>query len=184
MTVKGLLIALSAVFFLGCAVTGPPPGTVAMVNGEAAPRIVYDILVQAAQTGMQRAGVPLRQTDVRKTKIEAAALKGAVHDSVVAQLARKRKVTANDQEVDAALSKLEAALGGPANFDQRLESSGVDRQQYRILYHYTLLEQKMRAVDSDYDKTLAKAIKDAKVEAYVGPCSTEHEYPKCLGLTG
>ncbi|GAC1656583.1 MAG: hypothetical protein NVS9B1_12300 [Candidatus Dormibacteraceae bacterium] len=177
----GTALAVTLLLAASCSFGGPPPGTVATVNGKVAPKTIYDILVKATEAEMQRAGVPLRSGDGRTLKVEGAALKGTVHDAVVEQVADERKVTATPAEVTAALQKMETALGGRSVLDQRLEASGLDRQEFATLYHYTLLEQKMREKDPGYDKEFAKRLAAASVQAYVGPCASDHEYPRCLG---
>lgn len=176
-----LILVVVLLVSSACAEAAPAPGTIATVNGRPAPKMVYDLLRKSTEAGMQKAGIPLRNGDPRVSRVEAAALKGSVHDAVVEQLAVARKVTATQAEVDDALTRIETALGGKNAFDQKLEGSGLDRREYAALYHYTLLEQKMRNTDPGYDKAFAKKLAEAAVQAYVGPCATNHEYPKCLG---
>ncbi len=85
-------------------------------------------------------------------------------------------------EVDAAIGKLEAAVGGRDALDQRLEAQGLSRPTYQRLFRYNVMSIKLQELDpTGYRKKIDRTSKEAKVKAYVGPCQDDHEYPRCLG---
>lgn len=45
---------------------------------------------------------------------------------------------------------------------------------------YTLLDRKLRAADERWDEHLAGALRAASVQAFVGPCASDHRYPRCV----
>jgi len=179
------LVSLTAVALLaGCGGQQTPPGRAAVVNGDAVPTARYDLLVSSAQRRIESSGFHVDWSSARgKTRlreIQAQSVRLAVRDAVIEQMARKRGVQVGDPEVDEALRSLEELAGGAGPLDQRLELEGLTRAQYRSLLRYTLLDRKLRALDDQYDAHLASALRAAGVEAYVGPCASDHRYPRCV----
>jgi parvulin-like peptidyl-prolyl isomerase len=181
---RTLLIALAA---LAVACGGPqaPAGGAAVVNGDVVTTARYDLLVSSAKLRIERSGV--QQVDWESSRgrtqlreIQAQALRLAVRDAVIEQLARRSGVSVGDADLDRALSALEGVSGGAQQLDQRLEQEGLTRAQYRTLLGDTLLDRELRAGDAQFDQHLADALRRAGVRAYVGPCASDHEYPRCV----
>ena len=170
----------------GCSIGAPPDNVAATVNGKDVPISLYESLTKLTISDMRRAGVAVNPaTDTGRgqlQRVHTSALKNAIRDTLIDQLGRSRKLTVSAAELDAGIAKIQAAVGGPDQFKLRLEAQGITEAEFRTIYHFNLLDQKLRAADPNgYDKALAKSVEDAKVTAYVGPCSSDHEYPKCAG---
>ena len=179
-----LLIAL-ALLAVACGGEAAPTGGAAVVNGDVVTTARYDLLVSSARLRIERTGI--QQVDwnsaqgrTRLREIEAQALRLAVRNAVIEQLARDRGVGVGDPDLDRAITALEGATGGPQQLDQRLEQEGLTRAQYRTLLRDTLLDRELRAGDERYDQHLEDALRRAGVRAYVGPCASDHQYPRCV----
>jgi parvulin-like peptidyl-prolyl isomerase len=183
--VKRLVLVVLALLATACGGGGPAPGA-AVVNGEVVAGARYQLLVSSAQLRIERSGV--QQVDwgsaqgrAQLRQIEAQALRLAVRDAVIEQLGRRRGVSVGEADLDAALTALEGVSGGAEQLDQRLALEGLTRAQYRTLLRDTLLDRELRAGDDGYDKHLADALRRAAVQAYAGPCASDHQYPRCAG---
>jgi hypothetical protein len=182
-----LLILFAQITLAACA--SAPAGAAATVNGEPIPSHYYDILVTASQRRAEQVGVAISwDTSMgarRLTRIQTDTIKRLVHNSVVAQIAKTRGVMVSDAELDTAMGRIETAFGGAPTVDQKLEQSGLNRDDYRALYRFFLLDQKLRQVDpSGYPTALDRATRDAKVQVYVGPCQQDHDYARCVEASG
>ena len=113
-------------------------------------------------------------------QIQVQALQLAVRDAVIEQQARQRGVSLSVGDLDEAVAALERLAGGPDQLDQRLQMEGLSRADYLALLRYTLLDRKLRAADERWDEHLAAAVRAAGVQAFVGPCATDHRYPRCV----
>ena len=178
-----LLFLIGQLLLAACATA--PEGAAAMVNGEPVPAHYYDILVFSSQRRAEQVGIAVDWNSTtgtrRLTRIQTDTIKRLVHNSVVAQIAKTRGVTVSDADLDVAMGNIESAFGGAASVDQKLEQSGLDRDDYRALYRYFLLDQKLRQIDpTGYPNMLDQATKDAKVQVYVAPCQQDHEYARCV----
>jgi len=180
------LIPLIALFLClaGCGGQAAPASSAAVVNDEAVPTARYQLLVSSAQRRIESSGLPVDWNAARGRsqlgQIQAQALKLAVRDTIMEQQARKRGVSVRPADQDEALTALEGLAGGPDQLDQRLAMEGLSRADYRALLRYTLLDRKLRAADDRWDEHLAAAISAARVRAFVGPCATDHRYPRCV----
>ena len=178
-----LLTTLAAVALAGCAGQARPDGA-AIVNLQVVPTATYQLLVSSAQRRIESSGLQVdwdsRQGRSRLREIQAQALRLAVRDTVIEQLAPERGVSVGDADVDEALRALERVAGGSEQLDQRLELEGLSRPQYRTLLRDTLLDRELRARDPHYDQRLADALRRAAVQAFVGPCAADHRYPRCV----
>ena len=181
-----LLILVAQVLLAACA--SAPVGAAATVNGETISAHYYDVLVAVSQRRAEQVGVAVDWNSTtgarRLSLIQTDTIKRLVHNSVVEQIAKTRGVAVSDAELDAAMGNIETAFGGAAAVDQKLEQSGMNRDDYRALYRYFLLDQKLREIDpAGYSNALDQATKDAKVQVYVGPCQQEHDYARCVDAT-
>jgi len=181
---RALLIAFAA---LAVACGGPPApaGAAAVVNGDVVTTGRYDLLVSSARLRIERSGVQRVDWDsargrTRLREIQAQALRLAVRNAVIEQLARRGGVQVGGADLDRALTALEGVSGGAQQLDQRLDMEGLTRDQYRTLLRDTLLDRELRAGDERYDQHLADALRRAGVRAYVGPCASDHQYPRCV----
>lgn len=178
------VFAILGVLLGGCQ-AAPGGGVAAEVNGEAVPARLYDALVMASQRRAEQVGMAIHwdtpEGAKRLTQIQSQTLAQLVRDAVVGQLARDRQVAVSDAELDAAMGRVEKVFGGPTGVEQRLQQDGLSRDDFRTLYRYFLLDQKLRRADpSGYEAALSQALKSARVQAYVGPCASEHEYATCI----
>ena len=165
-----------------------PPDSAAVVNGQPVPAHFYDSMVTASKRRTEQVGVPVVwESDAgakRLNTIQTGTIKRLVQNAVVEQIAKDKGVAVSDADLDAALGRIEVAFGGAAAVSQRLDQSGMSRSDYRELYRYFLLDQKLRQTDpSGYPTALDQAIKNAKVQVFVAPCTVEHDYGKCFGTT-
>lgn len=200
-------LLLVCALFLGACTTSPPgpaspsasatvptpsrtpvPDGALTVNGEPVARPLYDLLVRSAQLKVERAGIPVQWNSPdgarRLTGLQVQAIKNLVRNAVVEQLARQRQISVSTTDLDAALAQIEEVLGGPAVLDQQLEQQGLSRDDYRALFRYTLLERKLDQADPAQTAAPAidQAMQTARVQVYVGPCATNHQYPQCVEL--
>ena len=180
------LVAL-AVMLGACANRSPAPAAstvAAIVNREPVPLHLYSALVAASRRKVERAGIAVNWNAPdgadRLNQIEAQALKQLVRNAVIEQLARTRRVAVSAADLDAAMGQLEEGFGGAEAFDQKLEQEGLSREDFRALLRPTLAERTLRVADpAGYEAALERALQRAKVQAYVGPCATNHQYPRC-----
>ncbi len=155
------------------------------VNGESVPLRFYDVLVAASRHRAEQIGIPVAwdspQGERRLAQIQLQTIKQLVRNAVIDQLARERHVDVTDADLDAAMARVDGAFGGAAVVDQKLEHSGLTRADYRALYRFFLLDQKLRQADpSGYPAALEAAMKNAHVQVYVAPCASDHDYATCL----
>lgn len=177
------LIALSLTL-AGCGGQAATAPNAAVVNGEQVPTARYQLLVSSAQRRIESSGLPVdwnaAQGRSQLRQIQAQALQLAVRDTVIEQQARRRGVGIGEADLDEAVTALEGLAGGHEQLDQRLGMEGLSRGDYRALLRYTLLDRKLRAADERWDEHLAGALRAASVQAFVGPCATDHRYPRCV----
>jgi parvulin-like peptidyl-prolyl isomerase len=168
---------------------GPPPipaDAAATVNGKAVPLASYTTLVDASKQKVGQVGIPANWSSPegarRLTSIQYQVLKQVVRNAVILQLANERQITVSDAELAKALAEIEAFYGGPEGFEAKLVQDGLSREDFGTYYRYTMLDRKLRQADpTGYPTALEQAIAQARVQAYVGPCATDHQYPRCLG---
>ncbi|MDQ6885558.1 MAG: SurA N-terminal domain-containing protein, partial [Candidatus Dormibacteraeota bacterium] len=114
--------------------------------------------------------------------VETAALKKLVRDAALEELARERHIVVTVGDLDAAVRRIEAGVGGAGVVDRQLALDRLSRKDFKDQLRFTLLEQKLsRADPAGFPAALAKKLHNARVSAYVGPCQSDHEYPKCAG---
>ena len=172
---------------LGLAACGSAPANTALtVDDLNVPMRLYDVLVQSAQLRLERAGLQVGPGSsagaVRLKGLESAALKKLVRDAALEELARDRHVQVTVGDLDAAVRRIEAGVGGPGVVDRQLALDRLSRQDFKDQLRFTLLEQKLsRADPAGFPAALAKKLDKARVSAYVGPCQSDHSYPKCTG---
>jgi hypothetical protein len=146
---------------------------------------LYKVLVQSGQLHFQRAGLQADSGSAagaaRLKAVEAAAIKKLVRDAALEGLAKQRHIVVTVADLDAAVRRIEIGVGGAAVVDRQLALDHLSRQDFRDQLRFTLLEQKLSLADPrGFPAALAKALKDARVTAYVGPCQSNHTYPQCL----
>jgi hypothetical protein len=166
---------------------GPPPGA-AEVNGAAVPVHLYDVLVKTQQRIAERMGIQVSWGSPAGEKmllrIRKAALGTAVRDAVIEQMALRRHITVESAEASAAMDRIGQAFGGTAALYEMLDQEGISVRDFEQMYYYRLLESKLRRADpAGYDAALRRAIAQAQVQAFVGPCQSAHSYPSCLSGT-
>jgi hypothetical protein len=185
----GLIAILFVASALLSACAAAPRDSAAVVNGEVVSTHYYDVLVNASKRRAEQVGItPAWDTPQgvrRLTSIQSGAIRRLVQNAVVGQIANQRGVSVSDSDLDQALVRIDAAYGGTAAVDGRLDQSGMTREDFRALYRYFLLDQKLRQFDpTGYPSALDQALKDARVSVFVAPCSNNHDYASCLDSAG
>jgi SurA N-terminal domain len=183
--VRKRLLALILVV-LGLSACGSPPAGVAVsVNGADMPSHLYDVIVRSSALRSERQGL---QVDVRTALgarrvrlIESRAIEQLVRDAVLDQLAAKRRIGVGQADLQTTIHVIEHGLGGAAVLDQQLALDEMTRNDLQALLRFTVLEQRLSLADSrGFPAALQEALRQAKVQAYVGPCASNHQYPQCL----
>ncbi|GAC1479398.1 MAG: hypothetical protein NVS1B6_20350 [Steroidobacteraceae bacterium] len=162
-----------------------PTNTAVTVDNLNVPMHLYLVLVQSGQIRSERAGLKANPSSTagaaRLKAIQAAALKKLVRDAALEELAKDRHIVVTVGDLDAAVRRIEVGVGGAAVVDRQLALDHLSRQDFKDQLWFTLLEQKLsRADPKGFPSALAKTLEQARVTAYVGPCQSDHEYPKCI----
>lgn len=180
---RAALPLLTLVLLTGCAGQAPA-NTAAVVDGQKVPTARYHLLVSSGQKQVQNDGLAVDWSSARgKSRlrdIQTQSLQLIVRDVVIQQMAKRDGVQVSDTQLDQTIKSLEAVAGGSDQLDQELSLEGLTRSQYRPLLRITLLDRELRARDPKYDQHLASAVSAARVQAYVGPCAADHQYPRCI----
>ncbi len=185
--VKGLILVAAAAVALG-ACGSPPANTAVTVDKLNVPMHLYTVLVQSGQIRSERAGLQATPSSpagaARLKAIEAAALKKLVRDATLEEMAKERHLVVTVGDLDAAVTRIEKGVGGAAVVDRQLALDHLSRQDFKDELRFTLLEQKLSLADpKGFPLALAKTLQQAKVTAYVGPCQSDHTYPKCVSAS-
>jgi FKBP-type peptidyl-prolyl cis-trans isomerase (trigger factor) len=145
----------------------------------------YSVLVSASQQKVGQVGIPVNWTtpdgERRLAALQVQALRQVVKNAVIGQLASERKIAVSDDDLTRALAEIEAALGGPEAFEGQLTQDGLSLEDFAAYFRFNLLDRLLRQADPGYPAALEQALASARVLAYVGPCTTNHQYPGCLG---
>lgn len=181
-----LLTATASLTLAACG--SAPPNTALTVDNLNVPMHLYDVLVQSGQLRLERAGLqvgPSTSAGAARLKgVEAAALKKLVRDAALEELAKDRHIVVTVGDLDAAVRRIELGVGGAAVVDRQLALDRLSRQDFKDELRFTLLEQKLSLADpKGFPGALAKTLNQARVTAYVGPCQSEHSYPKCVAAS-
>jgi hypothetical protein len=112
--------------------------------------------------------------------VQASSIRTALRDTALERLAAGKGVTVSKDEIDAAIARVDQALGTSASLDGQLAQSGLSRSGFRVLMRYRLLERQLRRRDPGLEKELASTLADGDVHIYVAPCLDDHRYPQCL----
>ncbi len=181
----GVLVLASAIQIMVTACSNVPADSAAVVNGVPVPAHYYDSMVTASKRRAEQVGIPVVWDSAagvkRLTVIQTETIKRLVQNAVVDQLAKEKGVAVSDSDLDLAIGKIEVAFGGSNAVNQRLDQSGMSRADFRDLYRYFLLDQKLRQTDPNgYQTTLDQKLKGAKVQVFVAPCTTDHDFATCL----
>jgi len=185
-----LSIALLALALAACgapaSATAPAATGALIVDGVTMPISLYATLVRSQQQRLESQGAHAdwNSADGKRqlNAIKAGAIRTLAFDAIIEHLARADQLNVTDADVAAGLAQVEQAVGGAPAFDAQLGRAGISRTDFATLFRYRLLEQKLRhAEGARYDATIKRAVEAAKVQAYVGPCQTDHAYPRCVG---
>jgi hypothetical protein len=181
-----LLAAVASLALTGCG--SSPPNTALTVDNLNVPIHLYDVLVQSGRLRLQRAGLQVGPSSsagaARLKGVQASALKKLVRDAALEELAKQRQIVVTVGELDAAVRRIEVGVGGATVVDRQLSLDHLSRQDFKDQLRFTLLEQKLSLKDpKGFPTALARTLSQARVTAYVGPCETDHAYPKCLGVS-
>lgn len=179
-----VLVAVASFILSSCG--SAPPNTALTVDDLNVPMHLYTVLVQAGTLRLERAGLPVGPSTAsgaaRLKGIESSAIKKLVRDAALEKLAKQRQIVVTVGDLDSAVRRIEAGVGGAGVVDRQLALDHLSRQDFRDQLRFTLLEQKLSLADpKGFPAALAAAMKDARVTAYVGPCETNHSYPRCVG---
>jgi hypothetical protein len=145
---------------------------------------LYDVLLSSAkhQAGTGGAGLdPIQAAGARRlARVQASAMRTALRDTALERLAAGEGVGVSDGEIDAAISRVDQALGSDASLDGQLTQSGLGRSGFRVLMRYRLLERKLRARDPGLETAIDSTLANGDVHVYAPPCQDDHRYPQCL----
>jgi parvulin-like peptidyl-prolyl isomerase len=159
------------------------PATAA-IGGTQVSRSLYDVLLSSAKHQAGTGGASLDPNQPagarRLARVQASAMRIALRDTALERLAAGKGVTVSKDEVDAAIARVDQALGTSASLDGQLTQSGLSRSGFRVLMRYRLLERKLRARDPGLEKELASTLANGDVHVYAAPCLDDHRYPQCL----
>jgi len=178
--------ALLAAFSLAACAPGVPPGTALVVNGHAYKVRLYAALLGNAKRELLGSGVPVigdpAYAAARTRAEQAGALSVLARDAIVEQLAARRHVTVTQAEIEARLAQLEQLAGGNGALGRYIAARGLSPTDYRTFVRVQLLEERLSAgYSSTFPQVLASAVRNASIQAYVGPCADRHDYPACAG---
>jgi SurA N-terminal domain len=182
--VTSVLAAVAAAVVLG-ACGSAPPNTALTVDDLNVPMHLYNVLVESGQLQLQRAGLQVGPSSsagaARLKGVEASAIKKLVRDAALEKLAKQRRVVVTVSDLDAAVRRIETGVGGPTVVDRQLALDHLNRQDFKDQLRFTLLEQKLSLADpKGFPAALARTLSEARVTAYVGPCQSDHTYPRCV----
>ena len=180
----GLLAAVASLSLSACG--SAPPNTAVTVDSLNVPTHLYDVLVRSGQLRLERAGLQVTSSSrtgaARLKGVQSIAIKKLVRDAALEELAKQRHIVVTVGDLDLAVRSIEAGVGGAAVVDRQLSLDHLNRQDFKDQLRFTLLEQKLSLKDpKGFPTALARTLSQARVTAYVGPCETDHVYPKCLG---
>lgn len=184
---SALLLAAAASLTLA-ACGSAPANTALTVDNLNVPMHLYDVLVQSGELRLRRAGVQVTPNSAagaaRLKSLQAAALKKLVRDAALEELAKERNVVVTVGDLDTAVRRIEGGVGGAAVVDRQLALDHLSRQDFKDQLRFTLLEQRLsRADPKGFPNALTNTLNRARVTAYVGPCRSDHTYPKCLSAS-
>jgi len=178
-------VVLAAVLALAtCDLPGAHGADAAVVNGHAIPRARWDHLVDLTSNQLKsRVAIDLNSEGGRAQvrSIQTKALQAVVREEVIEQMATQRKITVTEADLDAEVARVSDTLGGPAAVTKRLDQDGESMADLRHILRINLLKARMKAASPTYDADFDTALKNAKVDAYVVPCDSDHSWPQCAG---
>jgi hypothetical protein len=166
----------------------PTTPATATLAGAPVSRSLYDVLLASAKHQAGTGGASLDPNQPagarRLARVQASAMRTALRDTAMERLAASGGVTVSKDEVDAAIARVDEALGTSASLDGQLTQSGLSRSGFRVLMRYRLLERKLRARDPGLEKAVQSILANGDVHVYAAPCLDDHRYPQCLdGVT-
>jgi hypothetical protein len=183
---RTLLALVAAVALGGCTLPWPSVATpaTATIDGVVVAQDLYDVLLASAKHQAATAGAGIDPgTDAgarHLARVQAAAMRTALHDTEVDRLAAASRITVSGPEIDAAIARVAEALGADTSLDALLGQTGMSRSAFRLVMRYRLLEQKLRGRDPRLDATLNTALARSDIRVYAPPCRDDHRYPQCL----
>lgn len=177
------LLALAAAL-AGCGVPGDHSSDAASVNGVAISRDAWLKVVDGSQKTLELRGIPTdTKTADGRRRLEAsqiAALRELIREEVYQQMAHEKHISVSEAEIDQSIKALDATLGSHAALEAKLDSAGQTDVDLRHLIFVNSIRLKLRQADPNFSIALDKRLR-AGIQAYVGPCSTNHAWPACTG---
>ena len=162
----------------------PTTPATATVGGTPVSRSLYDVLLASAKHQVGTGGASLDPSQPagarRLARVQASAMRTALRDTALERLAAGKGVTVSKDEIDAAIARVDQALGTSASLDGQLTQSGLSRASFRVLMRFRLLERRLRALDPGLEKAIASTLANGDVHVYAAPCLDDHRYPQCL----
>ncbi|MGI8608419.1 MAG: SurA N-terminal domain-containing protein [Candidatus Dormibacteria bacterium] len=173
------VVALAA-----CGVPGDHSSDAATVNGVAISRDAWQKVVDGSQKSLELRGIPSdSKTADGRRRLEAsqvAALRELIREEVYQQMAREKNLSVSDKEIDQSIKDLDATLGSHAALEAKLDSAGQTDADLRHLIYVNTLRLKLRQGNTNFSADLDKRLRNG-IQAYVGPCATNHAWPQCTG---
>ena len=146
-------------------------------------RAAWQKVADGSVKSLELRGIPTdtRTGDGRK-RLEAsqvAALRELIREEVYQQMAREKNISVSNAEIDQGIKDLDTTLGSHAALEAKLDSAGQTDVDLRHLLYVNNLRLKLRQADPNFQADLLKRLNSGKIEAFVGPCSTNHNWPQC-----
>jgi hypothetical protein len=109
------------------------------------------------------------------------AINALVRRAVIEQVGRDKNVNISSTVLSGAVRQVEQSAGGRTALEKQLAGQRLSRAQFVNLLRLRLLEQTLLRRDpTHYASTLGTALNDALVQVFVGPCTKDHAYPRCV----
>ena len=180
---RAALIAV-ALALAACDAPGGHSGDAATVNGTVISRAAWQKVVDGSVKSLELRGIPsdTRTADGRR-RLEAsqvAALRELIREEVYQQMAREKNISVSNAEIDQGVKDLDTTLGSHAALEAKLDSAGQTDADLRHLIYVNSIRLKLRQADPNFAAELDKRLRQG-VQAYVGPCNSNHAWPGCSG---
>lgn len=179
-------VALTAVLSLAaCTAPGSTSSEAANVNGVVISRAAWQKVVDGSVRSLELRGIPMdpKTTDGRR-RFEAsqlAALRELIREEVYQQMAREKNITVSDADIEKKIKDLDTTLGSHAALEAKLDSAGQTDADLRHLLYVNTIRLKLSQADPNFAANFNKRLTAGNIQAYVGPCSTDHNWPQCSG---
>ena len=183
-TLRLTALALIMLTLGACDLPGSHPGDAAVVNGHVVPRSRWDHVVQVTTQQLENHVHVDLNSDTGRGQVrnlQTQALRAVIREQLIEDFARRQNIVLTDADLDRQVAQVTESLGGQAALNKRLDQTSETMADVRHTLRINVLQSRLRAASSTYDRDFEKALKDAQVTAYVPPCDGDHTWPQCAG---